>query len=129
MTSMGRIWGTSCAPPEIASATAPFAASPGETRNRTGSSEPAQPARQPVVTRWRSFTIQPVTARDRIEWRGLARTGDIAVAVRHPAEIGTQAGYGLFKPCPERGALPDSEPHLPKVVLCGVFAVLRNRSS
>ncbi|XVV05332.1 hypothetical protein ACQPW3_08050 [Actinosynnema sp. CA-248983] len=35
-----------------------------------GSTEPAEPGRRPVVTRWRLFTIEPVTARERIEWQG-----------------------------------------------------------
>lgn len=35
-----------------------------------GSTEPVEPGRRPVVTRWRLFTIEPVTARKRIEWRG-----------------------------------------------------------
>ncbi|WP_433268166.1 hypothetical protein ACQPZF_03535 [Actinosynnema sp. CS-041913] len=36
-----------------------------------GSSEAAEPGRRPVVTAWRLFSIEPVTARQRIEWRGL----------------------------------------------------------
>jgi hypothetical protein len=35
-----------------------------------GSTEPAEPGRRLVVTRWRMFTIEPVTASERIEWRG-----------------------------------------------------------
>ncbi|NUT47327.1 MAG: hypothetical protein HOV94_08445 [Saccharothrix sp.] len=36
-----------------------------------GSTESAEPGRRPVVTRWRLFSIEPVTAHQRIEWRGL----------------------------------------------------------
>ncbi|SDC25731.1 phage head completion protein [Actinokineospora iranica] len=35
-----------------------------------GSSEPAAPARTPVVTRWRVFTFDPIGARERVQWRG-----------------------------------------------------------
>jgi hypothetical protein len=34
------------------------------------SSEPTEPARQPVVT-WRLFTTKPIGARERIEWRNV----------------------------------------------------------
>ncbi len=35
-----------------------------------GSTEPAAPHRQPVVTSWRLFTTAAVTARERIVWQG-----------------------------------------------------------
>lgn len=35
-----------------------------------GSSEPAEPGRRAVVTAWRLFTLQPIAARERIEWNG-----------------------------------------------------------
>ncbi|MFD8494264.1 hypothetical protein [Amycolatopsis sp. NPDC059657] len=34
------------------------------------SAEPATLARQPVVTSWRLFTAAPISARERVEWRG-----------------------------------------------------------
>jgi hypothetical protein len=36
-----------------------------------GSTESADPVRRPVVTSWRLFTLEPLAARERIEWRGL----------------------------------------------------------
>ncbi|ONI92472.1 hypothetical protein ALI22I_03465 [Saccharothrix sp. ALI-22-I] len=35
-----------------------------------GSTEPAEPGRRPVVTAWRLFTLEPVAARERVEWNG-----------------------------------------------------------
>jgi hypothetical protein len=35
-----------------------------------GSTESAEPGRRPVVTAWRLFSIEPVTARERVEWQG-----------------------------------------------------------
>jgi hypothetical protein len=36
-----------------------------------GSTEPVEPGRRPVVSAWRLFTLEPLTAREHIEWRGL----------------------------------------------------------
>ncbi|MBP2320488.1 hypothetical protein JOF56_000873 [Kibdelosporangium banguiense] len=34
------------------------------------STEDPQPGRVPVTTSWRLFTVQPISARERVEWNG-----------------------------------------------------------
>ncbi|MER6665725.1 hypothetical protein ABT256_14375 [Amycolatopsis japonica] len=53
-----------------------------------GSTEPAAPGRQAVVTKWRAFTAAPVTARERIEWDG--RTFEVS---GEPARWSPRFGY------------------------------------
>ncbi|MEV6448453.1 hypothetical protein [Amycolatopsis sp. NPDC051716] len=52
------------------------------------STEPAVPGRQPVVTSWRAFTAEPVTARERIEWD--SRTFEVT---GEPARWSPRFGY------------------------------------
>lgn len=52
------------------------------------STEPVVPGRQPVVTSWRAFTAEQVTARERIEWDG--RTFEVA---GEPARWSPRFGY------------------------------------
>ncbi|WP_328611778.1 hypothetical protein OG943_22550 [Amycolatopsis sp. NBC_00345] len=56
------------------------------------STEPVVPGRQPVVTSWRAFTAEPVTARERIEWDG--RTFEIA---GEPARWSPRFGYAHYE--------------------------------
>ena len=64
-----------------------------------GSTEPTKPGRRPVVTRWRLFTIEPVTARDRIEWRGQVVDVD-GEPDRFEPRFG-RVHYESPTPCPE----------------------------